>query len=103
MSLQSESGGAQRRGYRILLALAGHEIDGLSNAEIADAIGAKQSTTFRDLQVLKDVGLAERIEITNRWRLAPKLVQIALAHMRTMERAEKTIEEVGQRYSRTHR
>lgn len=93
-----ETGSAQRRSYKIILLLAGHEFDGMANADVASALNANQATTLRDLQVMQDVGLAEQIEQTGRWRLGPKLVQIALRYQVQMGRAEDRLNETRRRF-----
>lgn len=96
---------AQQRILRVMLALAGHEMDGLSATEIARGIGqrgesATVNSVFRDLHNLAEAGLAEQLPDSDRWRLAPRLVQIAAAHQRHLERSAQRLAEVQQRYSR---
>ncbi len=94
---------AQRRALDLLTILAGNEIHGLAPGDLAKAAEATPSTITRDLRVLADAGFVEQIEDTKRWRLAPRLVQIAIAHMNGMERARQKFDEVAQRYSRDPR
>ena len=96
--MTAETGSAQRRSYKILLHLAGHEFDGLANADIAKSLSENPATVLRDLQVMQDVGLAEQIEQTGRWRLGPKLVQIALRFQVQMGRAEDRLNETRRRF-----
>lgn len=91
---------AQERGYRVLLTLAGNEFTGLAPSEIARAVGTTNDNITRDLRVLQATGLAEPILETGRWRLGPKLVQIALAFTDHIDRNRRRLEEVQQRYSR---
>ena len=96
-----ELGQAQRRILKIVLALAGNELLGLAPVDIQRALGiANASTLTRDLDVLRDLGLAEQIPETSRWRLGPKVVQIAVAFANQMDRAERRLSEIRQRYSR---
>lgn len=96
-----ELGQAQRRMISVILTLAGNELLGLAPVEIQRAVGIPNASTLtRDLDVLKDLGIAEQIPETGRWRLGPRLVQIAVAHAHQMERAEKRLTEIRQRYSR---
>jgi hypothetical protein len=46
-------------------------------------------------------GLAEEIVGTGRWRLTPKLIQIAVAFQFAVEQAERKLGEMKQRYTRT--
>lgn len=91
---------AQSRGYAVLLALAGNEFLGLLPSEVAKKIGASQSLITRDLSVLKAAGLAEQIQETGRWRLGPKLVQIAVAFQVHLDASRRRLDEVNQRYTR---
>ena len=92
---------AQQRILRLLSLLAGHEITGLAPAEIARQQGCPASMVTRDLDNLRTAGFAELVPETGRWRLSPLVVQVALAHMAALERAEARLAETRQRYSRT--
>lgn len=92
--------GSQERGYRVLLALAGNEFLGVAPGEVAKALSTSPSNITRDLRTLAAVGLAEQIPETGRWRLGPKLVQIALAFQTSLARNTARIEEIHQRYTR---
>jgi len=92
---------AQQRGYRVMLALAGHEIDGVRPGELADGLQLSASIITRDLANLRSAGLAETLpHDPTRWRLTPKLVQIARAYEGHLARAQGALAEVNQRYSR---
>ncbi|MBI1397040.1 MAG: hypothetical protein GC151_13775 [Betaproteobacteria bacterium] len=97
------SNGPQERGYRVLQALAGHEVFGLAPSDLAKGLNEPASSMTRDLGVLCKVGLAERIEETGRYRLGPRIVQIALAHMRGIDKVRTRLNETEQRYSRDPR
>lgn len=92
---------SQERGYRVLLALAGNEFTGLLPGEIAKAVEAAPGAITRDLRVLQAMGLAEQIHETGRWRLGPKVVQIALAFSSHMARCQGRLDEINQRFTRT--
>lgn len=97
---------AQQRVLFVMLALAGHEVDGVSLTEIAVALanrtgktkGGQKNNVFRDLHNLKEAGLAEQLPDSERWRLAPRLVQIATSHQRYLDRAAARLDETRQRY-----
>lgn len=91
---------AQERGYRVLMALAGNEFMGLAPGEIAKALGISPSNVTRDLAVLHAVGLAEQVPETGRWRLGPKVVQIALAFSAHLDRMKARTKELEQRFTR---
>jgi DNA-binding IclR family transcriptional regulator len=99
---------SQQRGLAVMLALAGHEFDGVSLTEIATALAQRsgkpassyKNNVFRDLQNLKAAGLAEQLPDSERWRLGPKMPQIAQAYTRNLARISGRFEELQQRYSR---
>lgn len=92
---------AQQRILRLITLLAGHEITGIAPADIARQQDCAASMVTRDLDNLRTAGFAELVPETGRWRLAPQVVQIALAHMTALDRAEARLAETRQRYSRT--
>lgn len=96
---------AQQRLLFVQSALAGHEVNGLSLAEIVKALesrmgGNQKNNVFRDLHNLRLAGYAEQLPDSERWRLGARVVQTALDHLRGMERATTRLEETRQRYSR---
>ncbi|CAH0062869.1 helix-turn-helix domain-containing protein [Stenotrophomonas sp. GD03819] len=87
---------------RLLFALAGHSRTGLRLKPIADGIGESPSTTLRNLQRLAEDGLVERSPFDqDNWRLAPRIVQIALAHQAEVAREERQLDDFKNRYSRS--
>ncbi len=97
-----ENGQAQRRILRVIFALAGHELMGLAPVELQRALEiTNASTVVRDLQLLKDVGIAEQIPETGRWRLGPKLIQVARDFEIAINKASQRIAEIKQRYTRS--
>lgn len=100
MSKSDYDNAAQQRILRALLVLAGNEFQGLAPGEFAKALGVGPSTATRDLHNLREVGFAEQIQETGRWRLGPKPVQIAVAFAAHLTRAEQRLKEITNRYSR---
>lgn len=90
----------QQRILRLLVLLSGNEVVGMAPSEIAKEQGCSASIVTRDLANLEHAGLAERIPETQRWRLAPLIVQISLRHSVAMDRAAKRLDEVRNRFSR---
>ena len=86
----------------VLFALAGHEVQGLTNNEIAAATGLSASAATQYRQVLEDEGMVETI-MPGRYRLTPKIVQVARDHQAGLERMRHLVAETGQRYSRSSR
>jgi DNA-binding IclR family transcriptional regulator len=92
---------AQQRILRLLVTLAGNEVTGLKPSEIATLQGSARPMVTRDLANLREAGLAELVPETDRWRLAPQIVQISMKHMAALDRAEKRLGETRNRYSRS--
>ena len=91
---------SQQRILRVIQALAGHEITGVAPAALAREVGCSAACITRDIDNLRTAGLAEEVPETGRWRLGPALVNIALSHMSALDRAEKRLSEVRNRYAR---
>ncbi|HGM5881368.1 helix-turn-helix domain-containing protein [Stenotrophomonas maltophilia] len=87
---------------RLLFGLAGRSRTGLRLKLIADGIGESPSTTLRNLQRLAEDGLVERSPFDqDNWRLSPRIVQIALAHLDEVLREERQLDDFKNRYSRS--
>ncbi len=97
-----ENGQAQRRILKVIFALSGNEVNGLAPVDLQRALDiANASTVVRDLQLLKDVGIAEQIAETGRWRLGPRMVQIARDYEVAIGKAAAKLRELEQRYTRS--
>lgn len=90
----------QQRILRALLVLAGNEFQGVAPGELAKSMGVSPGTATRDLHNLKEVGFAEQIQETGRWRLGPKLVQVSIKFSSSLERAQLRMSEINNRYTR---
>ncbi|HET8898432.1 MAG TPA: helix-turn-helix domain-containing protein [Rhodanobacteraceae bacterium] len=89
------------RAKAVIEALAGNNFDGLRLAQVAAAVRQSAPTTLRDLQSLEALGWAERIPGKDeRWRLAPRLLQLALAHHAELARVSQRVDDFENRYSR---
>ena len=91
---------AVNRAIALLFALQGQSLDGQRLKALADAVRVSSSTTLRDLAALAEAGAVER-HADDRWRLAPRLVQIAIAHQAEVARAETKISTFTGRYGRS--
>ena len=92
---------AQSITARLLFGLAGHSRNGLRLKQIADGIGESEPTTLRNLQRMEADGLTEQNPmLQGHWRLAPRVVQIALAHQNEVLREERALDDFRTRYSR---
>ena len=61
---------AQQRLLQLVDLLAGHELQGLANVEVARALNCSAPMALRDLDNLRTAGWAEQTPL-GRWRLAP--------------------------------
>nr|VFK15007.1 MAG: hypothetical protein BECKLPF1236B_GA0070989_107113 [Candidatus Kentron sp. LPFa] len=91
----------QQRILRTLLALFGHEIDGLAPGQVAKRLGTTPANATRDLFNLEKSGLAERIPRNGHYRVTPLLGQKALSTLSAIDAAGRRVEETRQRYTRT--
>ena len=81
---------------RVLKALKGHSLDGLSNGDLAKGLGESAPNINRALNTLIAEGLAVKLD---NGRFAPSiaLLQIAQAHANEMVAAQHRINEINQR------
>jgi DNA-binding IclR family transcriptional regulator len=92
---------SQQRILKVLLVLAGNEFNGITPVQIRKTLELSAATITRDLANLETAGLAERIPgQTEKWRLGPKMIQIAIAFQREWNANQKRMEEFEQRYIR---
>ncbi|CBG87713.1 helix-turn-helix domain-containing protein [Citrobacter rodentium] len=81
---------------RVLKALRGHALNGVSNGELASALGESPANINRALNTLIEEGLAMKLD-NGRFAPGVQLLQIAMAHSNEMARAQDRINEINQR------
>ena len=81
---------------RVLKALRGHALNGISNGELATALHESPANINRALNTLIEEGLALKLE-NGRFAQGIQLLQIAMAHSNEMARAQDRINEINQR------
>lgn len=91
---------SQQRILQILVFLGGHEVRGLAPGEIARSLQITPANVTHDLANLRIAGLAEEIEKTGRWRMTPRIPQIAMAMLNGIDRSQSKIDEVKHRFTR---
>ena len=91
----------QQRLLKLISLLAGHELTGAAPSELAKAQGCSPSLITRDLANLQLGGFAEHVPETGKWRLSPEIVQIAFKHLTALDLAQKRLDEVRNRFSRS--
>ncbi|MCC4259212.1 helix-turn-helix domain-containing protein [Pseudomonas aestusnigri] len=84
------------RVLRVMKALKGHTLNGLSNGELAKALGESPANINRCLNTLIAEGLATRLD-TGRFAPGMQLLQIAQATAMELGAAEARIREINQR------
>jgi DNA-binding IclR family transcriptional regulator len=101
MTLPKQDRQSARRALRAIFILQGHVINGLRLKQIAEALGTSLPSAHRDMEMLAEEGIAERIPgREDCWRLMPRIVQIAAATGREFAQEQERITEFQQRYSR---
>ena len=81
---------------RVMAALKGRTLTGVSNTELAKALGKSPSVINRATNTLIAEGFAIRLE-SGRFAPSIMLLQIAQAHANEMAKAKGRIEEIEQR------
>lgn len=89
------------RVVRVIEALAGNTVSGLSPGELGKSAKASPAQITRLLAQLIRRGVVEHTRTDGRYRLGPAVIQIARAHELEMARVERELAEIRQRYSRT--
>lgn len=90
-----------RRALRLLWVLQGNTWSGLRLKQVAEAMRVAAPMALRDLELLADEGLAERIPGNEEcWRLTPRLIQLARAHDDELRRVRQRVDDIDQRYTR---
>jgi len=84
------------RVLRVLKALKGHSLHGLSNGELAKALDEPPANITRYLCTLIEAGFAVKLD-TGRFAPGISLLQIATAHSQEMARAKQRLDEINQR------
>lgn len=80
--------------------LAGNELTGLTPGQLSKALDISPAQIGHYLVTLQEAGFAEPLGDSGRWRLGPRLVQVAIAFMTHVDAQEKLVAETKQRYSR---
>ncbi|MGH8384495.1 MAG: helix-turn-helix domain-containing protein [Pseudomonas sp.] len=87
---------AAARVLRVLKALKGHTVTGLSNTELAQLAQDSPSNITRAMQTLIEEGLAVKLD-NGRFAHSVGMLQIAQAHAEHMARLTDRMQEINQR------
>jgi DNA-binding IclR family transcriptional regulator len=85
-----------RRGLRILKALKGKSLFGLTNKELAKTLGESEANISRAMDALIEEGMAQRLE-SGRYVPGMQLLYIAQAFSNEMAAGQARIAELNQR------
>jgi len=89
------------RVLRVLKALRGHTLTGLSNTELAKALGESPANITRYMDTLIEAGFATRLE-TGRFAPSIGFLQYAMATAEELNRGAARINEIQARISASH-
>lgn len=81
---------------RVLFALSGHSLTGLSNGELAAALKESPATINRCLNTLIAEGAATKLE-SGRYAMGIRLLQVATRHATEFDKARNRMTEIDQR------
>ncbi len=84
------------RTLRVMLALKGHSLHGLSNGDLAKALNESPATINRCINTLIQEGVAIQLE-NGRFAMSIKLLQVIQAHANEIAKAQARINEINQR------
>lgn len=94
---------AQQRLCQIFFVLAGNELHGMSNADMARALRTSESRMVSDIRNMEHAGLIERLPSVNgkpgNWRLSPRIVRIARAVDEGLSAIELQVAQIRDRYA----
>lgn len=89
-----------QRTLKVISVMAGREVQGISPSELARIAQTSPANITRIMANLKQASFAERLPSDpNRWRLAPKLVQIANSVSLNLNQAQLQLQQDQQNYS----
>ncbi|MCY1396649.1 hypothetical protein D9M71_116280 [compost metagenome] len=95
-SAKTRTNDSAARVLRVLKALRGHTLTGLSNGELARALGESPANITRYVNTLIAEGLAERRD-DGRFAHSIQMLQIAQAHAEHASRMQERINEINRR------
>lgn len=100
MSKPNYTNAAQQRLIKVILALFGNVVQGITPSALARSVGCNPAVMTRDLANLAEAGIAERVEATGAWRLTPRLPQQTIKVWTAIDRAERELQEAKNRFNR---
>ena len=92
MTAKNQGFAAVRRSHKIVELLAGRFFDGMSNKDIAEALGVSPPMSSRDMDILEDMGYARKLP-NGRWALTPKTLAVYRAYALHYEETQSRLGE----------
>ncbi|MBZ9610780.1 helix-turn-helix domain-containing protein [Rheinheimera maricola] len=96
MTDQTRISGSGLKVLKVLKALSGHSLTGLSNSELASGLNESPATVNRCLNTLIEAGLAIQLD-NKRYAHGVAMLQLAQGHATEISRATNRINELNQR------
>lgn len=96
MSDNTRTSSSAAKCLRVLFALSGHSLIGVSNSELARGLKESPSTINRCLNTLIAEGAAVKLD-TGRFALSVRVLQIATRHTQEFSRHTERMAEINQR------
>lgn len=91
---------AQQRIFKVVFVLFGHVVNGLPPSAIAREVGCSNAVMTRDLANLNIAGLVDKDETSGYYRLTQRLPQQCFKVLAEIERADRRLAEVKNRFTR---
>ncbi|MBW8034196.1 MAG: hypothetical protein FVQ79_00580 [Planctomycetes bacterium] len=85
---------------QVLIHLGGHEVNGLKPSEIGKSLNLAAHRMTRILANLRLAGVAEEIPESSRWRLSPRIPQIATAMLTELDKGQRKLDETKERFTK---
>lgn len=92
MSEDTKTNAATRRSHKIVELLAGRFFDGMSNKELAQAVGTSAVNISRDLSTLEGIGYVRKLE-NGRYGLTARPLSIMQAYYNHYQQLQDRITE----------
>lgn len=93
---------SQQRILRVVLAMFGHEIEGVLPGQLAKMVEVSPSEVTRDLSNLQLAGWVETLPDGKSFRITPMIGQKAIAILHGIERAADSVAQIRNRYTRVN-
>ncbi len=87
-----------QRTIQYLFLLSRHGYNGVRAIEVQKSLELTASMVHRDFHALRDEGMLENVPgREDHWRLAPRIIQVAVAHQRDSSLQHQRLDEYTQR------